>query len=69
MHGTVIWRHAAKGYGYIAPAEGGEDVFARLGPDDDLAVGDPVTFRVVEGPLGPEARHLAKGHQPDDDMG
>ena len=69
MHGTMKWLRPAKRYGYIAPADGGDDVFARLPEDEVFAPGDAVTFRLVEGALGPEARDLAKGHAPDDEMG
>ncbi|MBM3585549.1 MAG: hypothetical protein FJX36_14355 [Alphaproteobacteria bacterium] len=69
MHGTLKWRRPAKGYGYIAPADGGDDVFVRLDGGATLALGEALTFRVVDGPLGPEARHVVRGHVPDDDMG
>jgi CspA family cold shock protein len=69
MHGTLKWLRPAKGYGYIAPADGGEDVFVRLDAGAAFAVGDALTFRVVEGSSGPEARHVVRGHVPDDDMG
>lgn len=68
MHGTVRWFSPAKGYGFLAPADGGEDVFVHLAPgeaplDRDAAV----TFAVVQGPDGPEARHVRAGHLPDDE--
>ncbi|MEX2647763.1 MAG: cold-shock protein [Alphaproteobacteria bacterium] len=73
MHGTIRWFNRAKAYGFIAPDDGGDDVFVRLDEAERaalgaLAPGDPVTFRVVQGSRGPEARYLALGHLPDDDM-
>ena len=66
MHGTVRWFNAAKGYGFLAPDDGGDDVFVRL-ETGALDPGEPVTFRVVEGADGPEARHVSRGHLPDDE--
>ncbi len=73
MHGTIRWFSRAKAYGFIAPDDGGDDVFVRLDEVErqafaGLGPGDPVTFKVVQGGQGPEARYLALGHLPDDDM-
>ncbi|MGH6720183.1 MAG: cold-shock protein [Alphaproteobacteria bacterium] len=68
MHGTVRWFNPAKGYGFLAPADGGEDVFVRPDPGNPpLHPGAAVTFSIVQGPDGPEARHVVPGHLPDDE--
>jgi CspA family cold shock protein len=58
--GTVKWFNDAKGYGFIAPADGGKDVFVHhsaIAGDGfkSLAEGASVTFEVVDGAKGPEA--------------
>ena len=69
MHGTVRWFSPAKGYGFLAPDDGGDDVFVRLEPGAAALVpGAAVTFRVVDGADGPEARHVSLGHLPDDEV-
>jgi cold shock protein len=55
--GTVKWFNNAKGYGFICPAEGGEDLFAHFSSImmdgyKSLKAGQPVTFDVNKGPKG-----------------
>ena len=58
--GTVKWFNDAKGYGFIAPDEGGKDVFVHHSNIvsegfRSLAEGAKVEFETREGQKGPEA--------------
>ena len=58
--GTVKWFNETKGYGFIAPDDGGKDVFVHFSGIagtgfKKLTEGDKVTFEVREGTKGPEA--------------
>ena len=58
--GTVKWFNDAKGYGFIAPDEGGKDLFVHhtniLGQGfKSLAENTKVEFESREGQKGPEA--------------
>ena len=61
--GTVKWFSNAKGYGFIAPDEGGEDVFAHFSAIEmdgyrSLKEGQKVEFEVTEGPKGLQAAKI-----------
>ncbi len=58
--GTVKWFNADKGYGFITPAEGGEDLFVHFSAIQSdgyktLDDGQQVSFEVGQGQKGPQA--------------
>lgn len=57
--GTVKWFNGQKGFGFIVPDEGGEDLFIHRSnvdtPDQVLRDDQKVEFEVGEGKKGPEA--------------
>jgi CspA family cold shock protein len=63
MQGTVKWYNATKGFGFVAPLEGGKDVFVhasalqRAGVTQ-LAEGQTIWMDVVQGTKGPEASSI-----------
>ena len=66
MNGSIRWLKRAGTYGFVAPEDGGDDVFVRLDGTLPLAPGDPVNFAVIDGPRGPEAIDLQPGHAHED---
>ncbi len=61
--GTVKWFNASKGYGFIRPNSGGDDVFAHYSSIDmdgykSLREGQTVEFEILQGPKGPQAQHI-----------
>lgn len=52
--GTVKWFNTTKGYGFIAPEEGGKDVFVHISAVEQsgltgLADNQKVSFELIEG--------------------
>lgn len=61
--GTVKWFNASKGYGFISPSNGGDDVFAHFSAIEmdgykTLKEGQQVEFEVQQGPKGPQASNI-----------
>jgi cold shock protein len=61
--GTVKWFNAEKGYGFIAPKDGGPDVFVHFSSIATegyrtLDEGQLVEFEVTQGQKGPQADNV-----------
>lgn len=61
--GIVKWFNDAKGFGFITPDEGGEDLFAHFSAINmdgfkTLKEGQKVSFEVVQGPKGKQASNI-----------
>ncbi len=62
-NGTVKWFNDAKGFGFITPELGGEDLFAHFSAINSngfksLAEGQKVTFDITTGPKGKLAANI-----------
>lgn len=65
MQGKVKWFNNQKGYGFIAPDDGGKDVFVHFSAVQgdgykSLKEGDAVEFDVVSGPKGDQAANVVR---------
>lgn len=63
-NGTVKWFNNTKGFGFIAPVEGGEDVFVHFSAIQGdgyrtLNEGQNVNFEVEQGPKGLQATQVS----------
>ncbi len=63
--GTVKWFNNAKGYGFIQPLGGGEDVFVHhtsivMDGFRTLSEGERVSFEMIQGPKGHQARNVVR---------
>lgn len=61
--GIVKWFNDSKGYGFITPDGGGEDLFAHfsainMGGFKTLKEGQRVSFEIAEGPKGKQAANI-----------
>ncbi len=65
VNGTVKWFNSEKGFGFIAPQNGGDDVFVHFRQINnsgfgrvDLSEGQKVTFEIGQGQKGPQAENV-----------
>ncbi len=61
--GTVKWFNDSKGFGFITPESGGDDLFAHFSAIQTqgfktLTEGQQVSFDVVSGPKGQQAANI-----------
>lgn len=61
--GIVKWFNDSKGFGFITPDEGGDDLFAHFSAIQgkgfkSLKEGQRVSFDVTEGPKGKQASNI-----------
>jgi cold shock protein len=61
--GIVKWFNDAKGYGFITPDDGGDDLFAhfseiRTEGFKSLAENQKVSFEIKQGPKGKQAANI-----------
>ena len=63
--GTVKWFNDAKGFGFVTPEDGSEDLFAHFSAINmagfkTLKEGQKVSFDIVQGPKGKQASNIQK---------
>ena len=62
--GTIKWFNDSKGYGFIAPSDGTDDIFVHFSAINasgfrTLSEGQVVEFDVERGPKGLQARNVS----------
>lgn len=65
QQGKVKWFNNSKGFGFIVPDEGGEDVFAHFSQIQmegykTLKTDERVQFEVTNGPNGKQAQNIQR---------
>jgi CspA family cold shock protein len=61
--GTVKWFNNQKGFGFVCPEEGGDDIFVHFSAINmegykSLKAGQPVIFDIQQGPKGLHAANI-----------
>ena len=70
MNGEIVWYSATKQYGFVAPVDGGGDIFFALTAGeaaelDPVDLGMAVRFTLTDGHQGLLASRLERGFAPD----
>jgi CspA family cold shock protein len=61
QEGTVKFFNGTKGFGFITPANGGQDIFVHVsGLNDEIRENDKVTFEVENGKKGLNAVNVKR---------
>jgi CspA family cold shock protein len=63
--GRVKWFNSEKGFGFIVPDDGSDDVFVHFSAIamegyKTLEEGDRVSYEVTQGPKGPQAANVTR---------
>lgn len=72
--GTVKWFNNQKGFGFICPEEGGEDIFAHFSSIvmegyKSLKAGQKVFYEINQGPKGLHAMNIRSEESSDEPSG